>query len=72
MVKMDIEFGYENKKFASAKVAATGEPIMSWTDPLGEPKIERPKSNVLKPGFWVNPVLWKNPGSTGSIYLKKI
>ncbi|KAI3497698.1 hypothetical protein L1887_33181 [Cichorium endivia] len=39
----DIEFGYD-KKFASAKVAATGEPTMDRTGPSGEPKMVRPNS----------------------------
>lgn len=39
----DIEFGYD-KRFASAKVAATGDPTMDRSDPFGEPKMVRPNS----------------------------
>ncbi|KAI3744619.1 hypothetical protein L1987_57705 [Smallanthus sonchifolius] len=39
----DIEFGYD-KRFASAKVATTNEPVMARPDPFGEPSMVRPNS----------------------------
>ncbi|KAI3763553.1 hypothetical protein L2E82_13478 [Cichorium intybus] len=54
----DIEFGYD-KKFASAKVAATGEPTMDRTGSSGEPKMVRPNSfhepNMNRPNSFQEP-----------------